>query len=134
MSPQETDSAMIRISSTYALNVSLFGCESLFCLTSSPTQKKSLMQMHNLIAWQATTVNLQVYFWIHSDVVVLPRDISDNNFADKLLASISHLIVEQPNWAVAFFAYDWFAAFNPVAVAAVPWDEHYIQNYKTDCE
>ena len=85
----------------------------------------SFSQMQEFIRKTAIKEDLEVYFWIHSDVLL------SKGTAVKAVEAVESIMVQDPQWGIVFFSYDLFCAFHVDAVRELPWDLA-IPHYKGD--
>lgn len=91
----------------------------------TPITPLSFSQMQEYMRKSAINEGLDVYFWIHSDVIL------SKGTATKALESVEVMSTIDPNWGILFFSYDLFCAFNVEAIKNLSWDT-YIPHYKAD--
>ena len=90
-----------------------------------PLVPLSFSQMQEFMRKTAMKEGLDVYFWIHADVML------SAGTALKALQSVEAMNQIDPKWGILFFSYDLFCAFSVDAVSSLPWDLA-IPHYKGD--
>lgn len=90
-----------------------------------PTIPLSFSQMQEYMRKTAKKEDLDVYFWIHSDVLL------SEGTALKAVEAVEQMMTFDPKWGILFFSYDLFCAFSVDAVSQIPWDLA-IPHYKAD--
>ncbi|KAK9819904.1 hypothetical protein WJX72_003821 [[Myrmecia] bisecta] len=89
-------------------------------------------QLHNVARSIALERGFEFYFWAHGDVAVMPHS-ADRSFVQEAVNCVVYTGKMNPSWGVAYFTYDWLAAFRTAAVAHTPWDE-FLPHSKADCD
>jgi hypothetical protein len=90
---------------------------------------QSFIMLQNTAMLLAQAWDLSFYFWQHADVVIFSSG-NTSSFAERALATVRDAPAD---WAVIFFAYDWFSAIKTSITRRFKYDPG-LYYYKGDCD